>query len=152
MLPHQNYLYSSSEVHNPRKPLNSEFHSDENKTTRENIEIYRQQRMLKRQEPGEDEEGYDSDEAAFRENKQQTDRKEDNKDAEELSDDSRPSGRPLNLEKHRDFVFKDVLYTQYEKVHRVKSKWKCNFKDAVLLLNGKEYVFDRIVAELERDW
>ena len=47
---------------------------------------------------------------------------------------------------------RDFLYTQYEKVHRVKSKWKCNFKDAVLQINGKEYIFDRIVGELERDW
>lgn len=56
-----------------------------------------------------------------------------------------------HLEK-KDEIFKDVLYTQYEKVHRVKNKWKCFFRDAVLLLNGKEYVFEKMTGELEREW
>ena len=47
---------------------------------------------------------------------------------------------------------KDFLLAQYEKVHRVRNKWKCTFKDAILHLNGKEYVFDKVVGELERDW
>jgi len=47
---------------------------------------------------------------------------------------------------------KDFLLAQYEKVHRVRNKWKCIFKDAILHINGKEYVFDRVNAELERDW
>ncbi len=49
-------------------------------------------------------------------------------------------------------VTKDFLLAQYEKVHRVRNKWKCTFKDAILHLNGKEYVFDKVVGELERDW
>lgn len=47
---------------------------------------------------------------------------------------------------------KDFLLAQYEKVHRVRNKWKCVFHDAVLHINGKEYVFERVVGELERDW
>ena len=47
---------------------------------------------------------------------------------------------------------KDYLLAQYEKVHRVRNKWKCIFKDAILHINGKEHVFDRVNAELERDW
>lgn len=46
----------------------------------------------------------------------------------------------------------DFLLAQYDKVHRVRNKWKCTFKDAVLHINGKEYVFERVVGELERDW
>lgn len=47
---------------------------------------------------------------------------------------------------------KDYLLAQFEKVHRVKNKWKINFKDAVLHCNGKEFVFDKVVGELDRDW
>ena len=47
---------------------------------------------------------------------------------------------------------KDFLLAQYEKVHRVRNKWKIGFKDAVLHFNGKEYVFDKVVGELDRDW
>ena len=37
-------------------------------------------------------------------------------------------------------------------VHRVRNKWKCTFKDAILNINGKEYIFDKVTGELERDW
>ena len=47
---------------------------------------------------------------------------------------------------------KDFLLAQYEKVHRVRSKWKCIFKDVILFINGKEYVFEKVHGELERDW
>ena len=47
---------------------------------------------------------------------------------------------------------KDFMICQFEKVHRVRGKYKCNFKDAILSINGKEYIFSRINAELERDW
>lgn len=94
-------------------------------------------------------EDYDSDEEAFKVkeevNNQQIDQNNNNDDeGEELSSLSNVS---MNNEEIKDF-----LYTKYEKVHRVKSKWKCNFKDAVLQINGKEYIFDKIVGELERDW
>lgn len=47
---------------------------------------------------------------------------------------------------------KDFLLAQYEKVHRVKNKWKIHLKDAILHTNGREFVFDRVVGELDRDW
>jgi transcription initiation factor TFIIA large subunit len=53
---------------------------------------------------------------------------------------------------HLEGETKDFLLAQYEKVHRVKNKWKCTFKDAILHINGKEYVFEKVVGELERDW
>jgi transcription initiation factor TFIIA large subunit len=53
---------------------------------------------------------------------------------------------------HLEMETKDFLLAQYEKVHRVKNKWKCTFKDAILHINGKEYVFEKVVGELERDW
>lgn len=95
-------------------------------------------------------EDYDSDEAAFKVkaevvNDKINDGKGDDDEGEELSSLSNDSN-------NYDNDGRDFLYTQYEKVHRVKSKWKCNFKDAVLQINGKEYIFDKITGELERDW
>ena len=48
--------------------------------------------------------------------------------------------------------YSDFLIAQYEKVHRVKSKWRINLKDVILHCNGKEMVFERITGELKRDW
>ena len=47
---------------------------------------------------------------------------------------------------------KDFLLAQYDKVHRVRAKWKCSFKDAIININGREHVFEKVTAELERDW
>lgn len=94
------------------------------------------------------EEDIDSDEEAFNEkneidiNKQIV--KNDDEDGEELSS--------LTNTINNEEIEKDFLYTQYEKVHRVKTKWKCIFRDAILQISGKEYIFDKITAELERDW
>ncbi len=95
-------------------------------------------------------EDYDSDEEAFKVkqevvNDKINDGKGNDDEGEELSSLSNDSN-------NCDNDGRDFLYTQYEKVHRVKSKWKCNFKDAVLQINGKEYIFDKITGELERDW
>jgi transcription initiation factor TFIIA large subunit len=56
------------------------------------------------------------------------------------------------LEDKSETEAKDFLLAQYEKVHRVRNKWKCTFKDAILHINEKEYVFEKVVGELERDW
>ncbi|TLS28983.1 hypothetical protein PpBr36_00735 [Pyricularia pennisetigena] len=37
----------------------------------------------------------------------------------------------------------------YDKVQRVKNKWKCTLKDGVLCVNGKEYVFHKATGEYE---
>lgn len=84
----------------------------------------------------------DSDEDVF---KQKENEKKGSDDGEELSD--------LTADSIKDDVEgRDFLYAQYDKVHRIKNKWKCSFKDAVLQINGKEYIFDKICGELERDW
>ncbi|EJT78872.1 hypothetical protein GGTG_03966 [Gaeumannomyces tritici R3-111a-1] len=37
----------------------------------------------------------------------------------------------------------------YDKVQRVKNKWKCTLKDGILTVNGKEYVFHKATGEYE---
>ena len=60
---------------------------------------------------------------------------------------------PLTEEEEEiDPETQDYLLAQYEKVHRVRNKWKVTFKDAIFHLSGKEYVFERVNGELTRDW
>ncbi len=132
-----------------------EFKSEKDKTTNENIQLYKTRMMNQSKSlntlnnitntnkaiPKEDD--CDSDEEAFK--KKENEIKMENNEEEELSE--------LSAESYKDEAEgKDYLYAQYDKVHRVKNKWKCSFKDAILQINGKEYIFEKVVGELERDW
>ena len=91
------------------------------------------------------EEDEDSDEEAFKIKDENVNKNVNEEEGEELSE--------LSAESAKDEIEgKDFLYAQYDKVHRVKTKWKCSFKDAVLQINGKEYIFEKVVGELERNW
>jgi transcription initiation factor TFIIA large subunit len=37
-----------------------------------------------------------------------------------------------------------IILCQYEKVSRIKNKWKCVLKDGVGHINGRDYVFNRV--------
>lgn len=88
----------------------------------------------------------------FIQKKQKEEGNKDNRDPNKNEEDDE-SLSPLSSESgDHETETKDFLLAQYEKVHRVRNKWKVTFKDAVLHNNGKEYVFDRVVGELDRDW
>ncbi|KAL2756732.1 hypothetical protein ACRALDRAFT_1062416 [Sodiomyces alcalophilus JCM 7366] len=42
-----------------------------------------------------------------------------------------------------------IMLCMYDKVQRVKNKWKCVLKDGVLTVNGKEYIFHKATGEYE---
>lgn len=42
-----------------------------------------------------------------------------------------------------------IMLCMYDKVQRVKNKWKCTLKDGVLNVNGKDYVFHKATGEYE---
>lgn len=42
-----------------------------------------------------------------------------------------------------------IILCLYEKVLRVKNKWKCNLKDGIAYLNGKDYAFSKATGEAE---
>jgi len=42
-----------------------------------------------------------------------------------------------------------VMLCTYDKVQRVKNKWKCTLKDGVLRVDGNEYVFHKGQGEFE---
>ncbi|KAI1082013.1 TFIIA-domain-containing protein [Whalleya microplaca] len=42
-----------------------------------------------------------------------------------------------------------IMLCMYDKVQRVKNKWKCVLKDGLLSVNGKDYVFHKATGEYE---
>ncbi|KAI9815824.1 MAG: transcription factor IIA subunit alpha [Thelocarpon impressellum] len=48
-----------------------------------------------------------------------------------------------------DEAMTQIMLCMYDKVQRVKNKWKCTLKDGVLSVNGKEYVFHKATGEFE---
>ncbi|CAL3973720.1 unnamed protein product [Diplocarpon coronariae] len=55
----------------------------------------------------------------------------------------------LNEEEEDDESMGHIMLCMYDKVQRVKNKWKCVMKDGVLTVNGKEYVFHKASGEYE---
>ncbi|CAK7274316.1 transcription factor IIA subunit alpha [Sporothrix epigloea] len=52
-------------------------------------------------------------------------------------------------EDDEDDAMGPIMLCVYDKVQRVKNKWKCTLKDGVLTVNGKEYVFHKATGEYE---
>ncbi|KAI9094315.1 transcription factor IIA, alpha/beta subunit-domain-containing protein [Phlyctochytrium arcticum] len=42
-----------------------------------------------------------------------------------------------------------IILCQYEKVNRVKNKWKCTLKDGIITVNGRDYVFNKAQGDFE---
>jgi len=43
----------------------------------------------------------------------------------------------------------DIVFCQFEKVSRVKTKHKCALKDGIMNLNGRDYLFSKATCEFE---
>jgi len=43
----------------------------------------------------------------------------------------------------------DIVFCTYDKVARVKNKWKCTLKDGMIHVNGKDYLFAKCTGEFE---
>lgn len=43
----------------------------------------------------------------------------------------------------------DIVFCTYDKVARVKTKWKCILKDGIVHVNGKDYLFSKCTGEFE---
>ena len=87
----------------------------------------------------------DPDEDMFRD--QNIKEKEESKkdDESQLSEDSEKNS-------DNEQEFHDHLLAQYEKVKRVKNKWKVTLKGCVVQNDNKEYICGRVHGELEREW
>jgi len=42
-----------------------------------------------------------------------------------------------------------LILCQYEKVTRIKNKWKCSLKDGIINVNGKDYLFQKATGDFE---
>ncbi|CAK9302228.1 unnamed protein product [Gordionus sp. m RMFG-2023] len=60
------------------------------------------------------------------------------------SEDDVSEEDPTNL-----FDTENVIVCQFEKITRSRNKWKFYFKDGIMNVNGKDYVFQRALGEAE---
>ncbi|KAI8913357.1 transcription factor IIA, alpha/beta subunit-domain-containing protein [Gorgonomyces haynaldii] len=45
-----------------------------------------------------------------------------------------------------------LILCQYEKVTRIKNKWRCVLKDGIVHVNGKDYLFNRVIRLIQGKW
>ena len=109
-----------------------------------NIDNNKNKNINKNEE--EKEEGYDPDNELFKEKVQENIKKNEDEE-DELSSISKKSNES-NDEKY----FTNHLLSQYEKVRRVKDKWKLNLKGCIVQNDQNEYVCGKLHGELNRDW
>ncbi|KAF4550767.1 Transcription initiation factor IIA large subunit-like protein [Elsinoe fawcettii] len=76
------------------------------------------------------------------------DKVKDEDDENAINSDLDDSGDDANNAEEDDDDIDSMLCT-YDKVQRVKNKWKCTLKDGVLSANGKEYLFHKAQGEFE---
>lgn len=67
------------------------------------------------------------------------------KAADELGSDLDESEDDIDQNQDID----DLLLCLYEKVHRSRNKWKCNFKSGIFHVNGSDYAFNRLNGDFE---
>lgn len=76
---------------------------------------------------------------------QQTTGEEINSDLDD-SDSDNDNGDDAAGGGHAD---QDIVFCTYDKVARVKNKWKCTLKDGMIHVNGKDYLFAKCNGEFE---
>jgi len=55
----------------------------------------------------------------------------------------------VSSDKEEDEDCQDVLISQFEKVSRTKNKWKCQLKDGIINIDGRDYLFHRASGEMQ---
>ena len=70
----------------------------------------------------------------------------------EYEDDELSSISEKSKESNNEKYFTDHLLAQYEKVRRVKDKWKLSLKGCIVQKDQIEYVCGKLHGELIRDW
>ncbi len=43
----------------------------------------------------------------------------------------------------------DKIFCEFTKIQRTRVKYKCEFKNAILLLNGRDYVLKQLSGDIE---
>ncbi len=92
--------------------------------------------------------GYDDDDEDDEDNFTKT-----NDDANEGREDSDPLNTSDDISEpdlNEIFDVDNVIICQYEKLTRIKTRWKFHLKDGVMNINGKDYLFAKATGEA--DW
>ncbi|TPX64213.1 hypothetical protein SpCBS45565_g06070 [Spizellomyces sp. 'palustris'] len=81
----------------------------------------------------------------------QLDGVDDDDDEEDEDDNEDGIGSDLDDEDSEDETadVSHIILCQYEKVNRVKNKWKCTLKDGIITVNGRDYVFNKAQGDFE---
>ncbi|TPX50417.1 hypothetical protein SeMB42_g00357 [Synchytrium endobioticum] len=67
--------------------------------------------------------------------------KQDDEIGSDLDDDDDNEEEEVGLD--------NTILSLYDKVSRVKNKWKCSFKDGVVMVNGKDYLYSKANGDFE---
>jgi len=71
-------------------------------------------------------------------------------DSEEINSDLDDSDTDAEEEEQEGTLGEtDIVFCTYDKVARVKNKWKCVLKDGMIHINGKDYLFAKCTCEFE---
>ncbi|KAL5523514.1 hypothetical protein ACEPAG_7687 [Sanghuangporus baumii] len=71
-------------------------------------------------------------------------------DSEEINSDLDDSDSDAEEEEQEGALGEtDIVFCTYDKVARVKNKWKCVLKDGMIHVNGKDYLFAKCTCEFE---
>ena len=77
---------------------------------------------------------------------------EENKVEEKKNEEDEEVLSALSEESNNEKEYKNHLLAQYEKVKRVKNKWKVTLKGCIAQKDDMEYVCGKVHGELSRDW
>lgn len=80
-------------------------------------------------------------------NKNDKSKKEEEDENEKLSSEGE-----VDSDNDNEKDYNNLLLAQYEKVKRVKNKWKVVFKDCVIQTGDEEWICGKIHGDLDRDW
>ncbi|XP_037575478.1 TFIIA-alpha and beta-like factor isoform X1 [Dermacentor silvarum] len=96
----------------------------------------------------------DDDEDEFNEDEEEGN--EDGPQEDENEDGPQEEVEPLNSdddvsdeEATENFEIDNVVVCQYDKISRSRNRWKFHFKDGIMNLQGKDYVFQKAVGDAE---
>lgn len=78
-----------------------------------------------------------------------TDEESGNEDEQINSDLDDSEEDELNSDEENEDQEGNIMLCLYDKVQRVKNKWKCTLKEGITNINGRDFVFQRASGESE---
>jgi transcription initiation factor TFIIA large subunit len=71
-------------------------------------------------------------------------------DEEDVDSEGKDINSELDEEEDEEAEQTDhIILCQFEKVTRIKNKWKCILKDGIMNINGKDYLFNKANGDFE---